>query len=243
MEISTRAVPYHDLQTALTGVLFWDGTRRGGRPGILLVHGGAGLDEHARGQARRYAELGYVVLAGDMFGDGVAGNRERVMECLVALRDDPAFLVRRGQAGLAALAACPEVSGRFAAVGFCFGGLAVLALARAGEDLAGVASIHGSLATSRPAEPGSVQARLLVCHGAVDPHVPMQDVVAFTEEMNRAGADWQLISYGGAMHGFTHRHAVPEAIPGVAYHPLTDARSFAATSAFLAEAFAASAPS
>ena len=65
-------------------------------PGILLIHGGAGLDEHARDQARRYAELGYTVLACDMFGDGVAGDPERVMACLTALRNDPAFLVRRG---------------------------------------------------------------------------------------------------------------------------------------------------
>jgi dienelactone hydrolase len=104
-----------------------------------------------------------------------------------------------------------------------------------------VASIHGSLATSRRAEPGSVQARLLVCHGALDPHVPLDHVTAFADEMNHAGADWQLIMYGGARHGFTHSGAAPGAIPGVAYDPLADARSFAATRAFLAEAFAESA--
>jgi dienelactone hydrolase len=213
----------------------------GRRPGILLVHGGAGLDEHAREQARRYAALGYIVHACDMLGDGVSGDRERVIACLTALRDDPALLVRRGQAGLAALARCPDTDGRFAAVGFCFGGLAVLALARAGEELAGVTSIHGSLATSRPAEPDSVRARLLVCHGALDSHVPLDHVTAFADEMNQAGADWQLIMYGGAEHGFTHSRAAPGAIPGVAYDPLADARSFAATRAFLAEAFTESA--
>jgi dienelactone hydrolase len=257
--IAVRDLPYHDLDVLLTGLLCWDDTQDGPRPGILLIHGGAGLDAHAREQARRYAAIGYTVLACDMFGPGVAGNRERVMACLLALRDDPELLVRRAQAGLTALAACPEAGGRLAAVGFCFGGMAALTLARAGTDpvgtgpvgtgpagtgpaatgLAAVVSIHGSLATTQPASPGEVTARILVCHGASDPHVPPGDVTAFAEEMNRAVADWELVMYGRAMHGFTHRHAVPGApgaMPGVAYDRLADERSFAAARAFLAEA-------
>lgn len=233
-------LPYSDRDIRLTGMLYWDETVPGRRPGILLIHGGAGLDDHARQQARRYAGLGYAVLACDMLGDGVAGHRERVITCLTALRDDPALLVRRGQAGLAALSGFPGTDGRVAAVGFCFGGMAALALARSGEPLDGVVSIHGSLATGRPAEPGQVQASLLVCHGALDPHVPLADVTAFAEEMNRADADWQLIAYGGALHGFTHQHAAPGAFPGVAYDARSDNRSFAAARAFLAEAFAGS---
>lgn len=234
--IVTRSLAYRDLDTSLTGLFHWNEAQRSPRPGILLIHGGAGLDEHARDQARRYAELGYNVLACDMYGDGVAGDRERVMACLTTLRDDPTFLVRRAQAGLTALSDCPEVSGARAAVGFCFGGMAALALARAGTSLAGVVSIHGSLTTSKPAEPSAVTAKVLVCHGALDPHVPMNDVAAFTDEMNHAGADWQLVIYGRAMHGFTHKHTSLGAVPGVAYEPLADQRSFTATSAFLAQA-------
>jgi dienelactone hydrolase len=244
--IAVRDLPYDDLGLPLAGLLCWDEAQDGPRPGILLIHGGAGLDAHARDQARRYAALGYAVLACDMFGPEVAGNRERVMACLLALRDDPALLVRRARAGLAALAGCPQAGGRMAAVGFCFGGMAALTLARAGTDLAGpdlasAVSIHGSLATRRPAEPGAVTARILVCHGAADPHVPLSDVTAFAEEMNRAGAGWELVMYGRAMHGFTHQQAVPGApgaLPGVAYDKLADARSFAATRTFLAETLA-----
>jgi dienelactone hydrolase len=244
--ISARDLAYDDLGLPLTGVLCWDEAQDGPRPGILLIHGGAGLDEHAREQARRYAAIGYTVLACDMFGPGVAGNRERVMACLLALRDDPELLVRRARAGLTVLSGCPETAGRMAAVGFCFGGMAALALARAGADpaaadLAGVVSIHGSLATTRPALAGTVTAQILVCHGASDPHVPPGDVTAFAEEMNGADADWELIMYGRAMHGFTHRHAVPGApgaMPGVAYDRLADERSFAAARAFLAAALA-----
>lgn len=236
----TATVAYPDRETALTGVLHWSRDQHGRRPGILLVHGGAGLDEHARDQARRYAALGYVVFACDMFGDGVAGDRDRVIRCITALRDDPALLVRRGTAGLEALSRCPQANGQSAAIGFCFGGMAVLALARAGTQLAAAVSIHGSLATSSPAEPGSVRARILVCHGAMDPHVPLGDVTAFAEEMNHAGADWQVIMYGGAQHGFTHSRAVPGAAPGVAYDPAADRRSFAAARDLLAEAFTGS---
>ena len=238
--IATRELSYHDLDVSLTGLLCWNEAHDDGpRPGILLIHGGAGLDGHAREQARRYAALGYTVLACDMFGPEVAGNRERVMACLLALRDDPALLVRRARAGLTALACCPEAGGRMAAVGFCFGGMAALALARSGADLAAAVSIHGSLATPQPARPGAVRARVLACHGASDPHVSLADVTAFAGEMDGAGADWQLIMYGGAVHGFTHAHAVPGATPGVAYDRLADERSFAAVTAFLAEALAA----
>jgi dienelactone hydrolase len=236
--IATRDVLYNDLDVRLTGVLHWDETQDSPRPGILLIHGGAGLDEHARDQAHRYAELGYTVLACDMYGEGVAGDRERVMATVTALRDDPAFLVRRGQAGLTALSHCPEAGENMAAVGFCFGGMAALTLARAGTSIAGVVSIHGSLATGRPAEKGAVVAKVLALHGALDPHVPMDHVTSFTDEMNRAGADWQLVVYGNAMHGFTHKHAVAGAMPGVAYEPLADERSFAATRTFLAETLA-----
>ena len=232
---AVRPLSYRDLDTVLTGEFHWNAAESGPRPGVLVIHDGAGLDAHARGQARRYAELGYAVLACDMYGEGVAGERERVMACVRALRDDPALLVRRGLAGLTALTGCPEVVGPVAAIGFCFGGMAALALARAGADLAGAVSIHGSLATSSPAAPGAVTAKLLVCHGFRDPHVPMTDVTAFGDEMNHAGADWQLVVHGRAMHGFTHAHATPGATPGVAYEPLADQRSFAATSAFLAE--------
>jgi dienelactone hydrolase len=234
---ASRPLRYHHDETPLTGMLYRDGTQQSPRPGVLILHGGAGLDDHARDQARRWADLGYAVLACDLFGDGVAGDRERVMKCLTGLRDDPALLAARVRAGLEALRGTGDADGRFAAVGFCFGGMAALALARSGERLAGAVSIHGSLATSNPARPDAVAARILVCHGASDPHVPLDDVTAFAREMGSARANWQLTMYGGAVHGFTHRHARPGAIPGVAYDEPADRHSFADASRFLAEAF------
>jgi dienelactone hydrolase len=112
--------------------------------------------------------------------------------------------------------------------------MTVLELARSGMALAGVVSVHGGLATTRPAQPGEIRSRILVCHGALDPFCPPAHVTAFVEEMNHATADWQLIVYGGAMHGFTHETAVGQS-PGVVYHAPTDARSSAAIRGFFDE--------
>ena len=140
------------------------------------------------------------------------------------------------QAAIEILLSRPEVDGRIAAVGYCFGGMIVLEYARSGAAVAGVVSVHGSLETARPAEPSSIGARILVCHGALDPHVPMTQVTAFADEMKHAGADYQLIAYGNAMHGFTHETATGQQ-QGVMYNGQTDARSSIAIQSFFRELF------
>jgi dienelactone hydrolase len=235
MTIKSQTIEYRHDSTALTGLMFWDDARNQRRPGVLVVHGGAGLDNHAKNRASNLAQLGFVVFACDMYGNGVVGNRDRVMARITELRDDPTKLCQRAQAGLQVLGSHPQVKGPLAAVGYCFGGMTVLELARSGTDLAGAISIHGSVGTSRPAPPGTIKAKILVCHGALDPHVPMAHLATFMEEMNRAGADYQVIVYGGAMHGFTHEGG--PMIPGVAYHAQADARSAGAMESFLAELF------
>ena len=237
MAMQTKEIQYRDGEVELTGHLVWDHARKERRPGILVVHGGAGLDEQAKGRARRFAGQGFVVFACDMYGEGVAGIKEKIMPRLMEFRTDRAKLCARAQAGLEVLASQPLVDGRMAAVGYCFGGMTVLELARSGEELAGVVSVHGSLDTPQPAQAGSVKAKILVCHGAIDPHVPMAHINGFMEEMNGASADWQLIVYGGAMHGFTHETG-PH-LPGVAYNAAADARSSAAIREFLGELFGA----
>jgi dienelactone hydrolase len=235
MPTKTETTAYRDGDTQLTGMFAWNDATDAKRPGVLVVHGGAGLDDHARERAERLAEHGFITFACDMYGDGVAGSRERVMARIKDLREEPGKLARRALSGIDVLKSHPLVEGQIAAVGYCFGGLTVLELARNGAPLVGVASIHGSLHTTNPAQPGVVQSKILVCHGALDPHVPMAHVNAFIDEMNAAQTDWQLIVYGRALHGFTHENG--PAIPGVAYDALADARSSAATLAFFREIF------
>jgi dienelactone hydrolase len=243
MALNTQTIEYRDGETLLTGQLVWKdlGARAseeggaGKRTGILVVHGGAGLDDHAKDRAVRFADLGFVVFACDMYGNGIAGNRERIMARIAELRSDPSILCRRAQVGIDVLAARPGIDGRIAAVGYCFGGMTVLELARSGADLLGVVSVHGTLDTKQRSEIDSIRAKILVCHGALDPHVPMSQVTAFIDEMNQAHADFQLNVYGGAQHGFTHEKSMN--VPGVGYHAQSDARSSVAIEDFLNEVF------
>ena len=234
MRLETERIVYRDGDARLDGFFAIDADRAGKRPGVLVVHGGAGVDDHARGRARRFAESGFVVFACDMYGEGVTGNRERIVRQIGELRNNRTALVRRVQPAIELLSSRPQVDGRIAAVGYCFGGMIVLEYARSAATIGGVVSVHGSLETTSPAEPSSIRARILVCHGALDPHVPMAQVDAFAEEMRLAGADYQLMVYGRAMHGFTHETATGQQ-PGVRYDAQTDTRSAALIHCFLAE--------
>ncbi len=233
MGIDTELIRYQDGDVDLFGIFVWDDAQTEKRPGILVVHGGAGLDEHAKKQARRLAELGYIAFACDMYGEGVMGDRQRVMARINELCAEPGRLTRRAAAGLDVLRSHPIVDGRVAAVGYCFGGMTVLELARSGVELMGAVSVHGTLKTAQRCHTGAVKAKILVCHGALDPHVPMAQVNDFIAEMTDAATDWQLIVYGGALHGFTHEGDSP--LPGVAYNALADARSGIAIRDFLTE--------
>jgi dienelactone hydrolase len=236
MRLETESIAYRDGDARLDGFLAVDADRAGKRPGVLVVHGGAGLDDHARGRARRFAESGFAVFACDMYGEGVTGNRERIMRHIGDLRSNRRALVRRVQSAIEILSSRPQVDGRIAAVGYCLGGMIVLEYARGGSTISGVVSVHGGVETTSAAQPSSIRARILVCHGALDPHVPMSQLTAFAEEMKNAGADYQLIVYGNAMHGFTHENATGQQ-PGVLYHAQTDARSSIAIHDFFKELF------
>jgi dienelactone hydrolase len=204
-------------------------------PAVMVLHGGAGIGEHERERARRLADLGYIAFAPDLFGEAFA-SRERGIAVITALVADPHALRTRLGDALAAVRAHPRVDGaRVAAIGFCFGGLAALELARSGADVRAVVSFHGGLTTRAPAEAGAVKAKVTVCTGADDPFAPREQRVAFEDEMTRAGADWQMCVYGRAVHGFTER--TPEGKPprpGCAYDEAADRRSWAVAREVLA---------
>jgi dienelactone hydrolase len=210
------------------------------RPGVLVLHGGAGLGPHERERAGMLAELGYVAFAPDLFGETFS-SREQGIATIKGLVDEPSTLRSRLADALAWLRARPDVDGkRAAAIGFCFGGLAALELARSGADLRAVVSFHGGLAARAPARPGEVRAAILVCTGAADPFVTREHRSAFENEMTAAGADWQVQVYGGAMHGFTERapgEQKPQR-PGVQYHAAADRRSWQAMRALFDETLA-----
>jgi dienelactone hydrolase len=219
-----ETIDYASEGRPLSGLLF----RPAGalpRPGILVLHGGVGRGEHEEERARRLADLGYVAFAPDLFGE-VFTSRARGVEVIGALVAQPALLRDRVGAALAALRALPGVdASRTAAIGFCFGGLAALELARSGADVRCVVSFHGGLSAVAPAAAGTVQASILICTGAADPHVLPQHRAAFESEMTDARADWQMHVHAGAMHAFTVRDMK---LPGCAYQAAADRRSWQA---------------
>ena len=228
----TQKLRYREGDAHLTGSLTRDDASSAPKPGVLIIHGGAGLDAHAEKQARRLADAGYVTFACDMYGDGVTGNRERVLAQINAFRTDRGRLAARATAGLDVLRAQPQIDGRIAAVGYCFGGLVALELARAGVELVGSISVHGTLTTTQPVQAGAIKTPILVCQGALDPHCTLKDVAVFADEMKACGVDWEMVIYGNAMHGFTHEDARGQ-MPGVLYEPDADIRSLSAIRAFL----------
>ena len=228
--MQTQDIDYRNEAVNLRGYLAFDEKAAGPRPGVLVFHEGLGLGDFAMMRARMLAELGYVALAADMFGDRrQARNLQEVAKLVGDLRNEPETLRARGRAALASLAALPQVDpGRLAAIGFCFGGSVVLELARDGADLKAVVSFHGVLATRTPAVSGQVKASVLVLTGADDPLAPPEQVRAFEDEMRAAEVrDWQVISYGNTLHGFTNPAADGSMMRTARYNEQADRRSWA----------------
>lgn len=238
-EIRTRDVAYADGDTVLEGYLAWDDAVEGPRPGVLVAHAWKGLGDYEKRRARELARLGYAAFALDLYGEGVRPQTSAEAGRLAGLyRGDRPLMRRRAKAGLKALAEQPQSDdARLAAIGYCFGGTVVLELARSGAAVAGVVSFHGGLDTPTPQDAKQIRGKVLVLHGADDPHVPPDQVAAFEKEMRGAGVDWQMVSYGGAVHAFSDPGAGADPSSGAAYDEKADRRSWEAMKAFFAEIF------
>ncbi len=227
--------------TTHIGTLAVDDAVAGTRPAILVCHEGPGIADVTREKAKRLAEAGYIAFALDYHGGGnVIADRAAMMARLGGFFADPKLTQALGRAGLAVLLAQPETDPtKVAAIGYCFGGTMVLELARSGADLVAVVGFHSGLGTTTPAAPGTVKARVLTCIGAEDPMIPVEQRLAFEEEMRNAGVDWRMNVYGGAKHSFTNPMAVNSGLPGIEYHESTDVRSWAAMLDLFHEVFGA----
>ncbi len=237
--IVAQPIEYQHDGQVLEGYLAYDNAVQGKRPGVIVVHEWKGLNDYARGRAEQLAALGYIAFAVDMYGKGIyAEDHQQAAKLSGAYREDRTLMRARARVGYEVLANHPLTDpGRMAAIGYCFGGTTVLEMARAGFDLKGVISFHGGLGTPMPAEPGTLKAKIVVMQGAEDTHTA-GDIPDFKNEMRAAGADWQLIEFGGAVHSFTVPEAGNDPSKGSAYDPAADRRSWAMLEQFLKEIFA-----
>lgn len=236
MTIRTRPVEYRDGDRLLAGEVAWDDAAAGPRPGILVAHTWAGRGEAEQDKARQLAELGYAGFALDLFGKGVRGTSiDENRELMRPFMEDRGLLQRRMQLALAEMRSLEMVDPeRSAAVGFCFGGLCVLDLARTGSDIRGVVSFHGMFTAPGNTEGNRVRAKVLALHGWDDPMVPPEQVVSLGRELTAMGADWQIHAYGHTMHAFTNPAANNPDF-GAVYQPDADRRSWQSMQNFLAE--------
>lgn len=238
MSLQSTTVEYFDNGTCLEGFFIHDDADLQPKPTVLIAHAWGGRDEFVCEKARKLAELGYAAFALDLYGKGILGHNAGENAALMSpFMEDRFMLQRRMTAALKTVRGLDPVDVRkVAAMGFCFGGLCVLDLARTGADLCGVVSFHGLLAAPGNTAGNSIGARVLVLHGYDDPMVPAEDIALLQHELSIACSDWQLHAYGNTMHAFTNPVADDPDF-GTVYQPLADSRSWQTMRLFFEECF------
>jgi len=238
MSIITRSVDHSLDGQTFESLLVLDDVRQGKRPTVLVCHAWEGRSEDQETFAKRLTAWGYAAVAVDLYGKGKHGKTtEECQALMMPLVQDRALLRKRLQAVMDVVQGISEIeTANIAAIGFCFGGLCVLDLARAGAKIKAVASFHGlftppNLPTAKP-----MTARVAAFHGWEDPMAPPDQVVAFGREFTEAGADWQLHAYGGTKHAFMNEGANNPQL-GLLYNAKTADRAWKTLQLFLAEAF------
>ena len=238
MTIQTKTIDYQHDQVELQGYLAWDDAVDEKRPGVMVSHAWRGRTKFEDARAEDLAKLGYVGFALDLYGKGVQGNSVEENSALMQpFLDDRQMLQNRLSTSLDVLKSQDEVDeSRTAAMGYCFGGLCVLDLARTGADVNGVTSFHGLFGPPGNTADNKINAKVLVLHGWDDPMATPDQVVSLAEELSGMGADWQIHGYGNTMHAFTNPDANDPDF-GTVYQADADRRSWNAMQDFLSELF------
>lgn len=229
---------YSDLGIQYKNHLFYDNQLTQKRPAILVVHDAWGCNDVAQAKAKKLAELGYITLAVDMYGEGkTAENFPEALQLVKPLINDRELIKKRIFLAYENLLKLPFVDiNKIGAIGFCFGGLTVLDLIRYGADVKAVASFHGILKPLEKHQSQIINAKVLVLHGYDDPSVPPEQVNQFAQEMTYAKVDWQIHMYGNTMHAFTNPRA--NDLPGGRmYNAMAEHRAWQAMENFFTEIF------
>ena len=236
-KVVTQTVEYKDGKTALEGYLAYDDSIQGKRPGILVVHEWNGLGHFIQTRCAELAKLGYVAFGADIYGKGV--RPVEVKDCMATsgiYYKDRKLLRRRVKAGFDELKENAMVdTGKLGAMGYCFGGGAVLELARSGAPVKGVVTFHGNLQSPTPIDAKNIKAKILVNQGGADAFT-LSQVPDFEKEMKDAGVDYKIITYPGAQHGFTNPDNKGQ-LKGALYNKSADEKSWKAMKEFFKTVF------
>jgi len=228
--IKTENVEYRVGDTTFKSVVVYDDAGSDKRPGIVVYPEWWGLNDYAKHRAHMLAELGYVAMAVDLFGNGqTTEDAATAGKWAGALKADRKVLRERANAGLEQLKKNPHVdASKLGTIGYCFGGSTAIELGRSGADVKAIVTFHAALDSPTPADGKNIKGRLLVCHGGDDNFESPKDLAAFQDEMRQNHVDWQMNIYGGAVHSFTNPDADKHGIPGIAYNQRADERSWQA---------------
>jgi dienelactone hydrolase len=228
--VKTQIIEYDQGGTKLQGYLAWDDATQGKRPGVIVCPEWWGLNDYAKHRAEQLAQLGYVALAVDLFGNGqVTEDPNEAGKLAGALKANRALLRARVNAGLEQLKKNENVDPqKTAAIGYCFGGTTAIELGRSGADVKAIVTFHAGLDSPNPADGKNIKAHVLVCHGGNDGFTSPKDFDAFENEMRQNHVDWQINIYGGAVHSFSNPGADKHGILGIAYNAEADRRSWQA---------------
>jgi dienelactone hydrolase len=235
--VKQSLVEYTSAGVVCEGVYIADETTAKGAPAVLIVHQWTGISDHEKEVGVKLAGMGYHVFLADVYGKGIRppGPPASAQEASKYKKDRALLRTRVGDA----LAELKKLSGatgeKCAAIGYCFGGTSVIELGRSGADVKKIVSFHGGLDSPTAADGKNIKGEVLALHGADDPFVPAPDIAAFEDELTKAGVKYELISYPGAVHSFTHKAAGNDNSKGAAYNQEADEKSWAATMQFFAD--------
>lgn len=237
-KIKTETVEYKSGETMLQGAVVYDDAKsKSKKPGVVIVHDWMGVGEYVQMRAEQLAKLGYVAFVADIYGKGVRPKTPAEAQTESGkYKADRKELRARANAAYEMLKANKFVNPeKISAMGYCFGGMVVLEMARMGLPLKGGVSFHGSLAAAAKGEAVGIKTKLLILHGAIDPYVKADEVIEFQKELNDAGVNYEFVSYSGAVHAFTEKHVGTDISKGAAYNEQADKRSFLAMQNFFSE--------
>ncbi len=227
-EVVGKTVEYQYQGQTMKGFLAYDNAWTGPHPAVLVVHEWWGLNDYIRSRTKQVADLGYVAFAPDIYGDGKTTRDAKEAGALAgAVRNKPGELVARAKAGLDELLKLPQVDRtHVGAMGFCFGGSTVLALAYSGADLRGVVTFHGSLFPPDERERTQIKAPIAILHGEKDPFVKPETIAQVKSALDAGKVDWYMVTYANAVHAFTNPDADSFHLDGIGYNEKAAVRSW-----------------